>query len=193
VERAMKLLRLAKRKREVGGARTAFPEEDKALFEKLAREEAEVSKKEKELAKKKNPEEDEKAAVKAERAKLEAEKAKGDTFDRTFALWRDTNASHSERLEAQNKLDAGQAAFKANEAKLKARREAADDRYRGIKADVDAQGSYYVIARDEIAKETEGRKKAAEQHAEDIKTKLQTLETDLHEPPSAPHPVHPHI
>jgi mono/diheme cytochrome c family protein len=127
-ERAMKLLRLAKRKREVGGARDILGDEE---------------------------------------------------FEKTFKEWRDPNAGYSERLAAQSKLDGAQADFKAREAKLRAKREAADDRYRGIKADYDAQMSYYNIARDEVVKEEGNRQKAAEKHADYIQNKLNTLKTEL--------------
>jgi mono/diheme cytochrome c family protein len=103
------------------------------------------------------------------------------SFDATFALWRDPSASTADRLAAQKRLDAAHASFLANERSLKALREKADDEYRGIKADYDAQMSYWNIATDDAGKEPEGsaRRTSFLKQAESIRKTLDSLEAGL--------------
>ncbi len=126
-----------------------------------------------------------KVEVGGARAALDQEAAEtGDPkrgFEATFETWRDQNADQAARLDAQKRLDRAHAAFLANERRLKALRESADDTYRGIKADFDAQMSYWNIATDDAGKEPEGspRRAAFLKQAEGIRKTLDTLEARL--------------
>lgn len=82
---------------------------------------------------------------------------------------------------ARENLDAAKASVADVERKLRADREKADEQYRGIKADYDAQMSYYNIAIDDAGKYPSGtpRHKEYVSQAEGIKKDLTELEDKL--------------
>jgi mono/diheme cytochrome c family protein len=85
--------------------------------------------------------------------------------------------------DARRELAKAQASVATTDRELKAKREQADEKYRGIKADFDANTSYYNIAVDDASKYPTGSPLASSYnaHAKQLKKKLDDLEKRLGE------------
>src|SRR5262245_19326054 len=110
---------------------------------------------------------------------VEATLAERDMVDRLP----DPDAVTERRLalrDARRRLEKVRASVASTERDLIAQREKADDTYRTIKADYDAQTSYYNIPVDDASKATHpARARSFQREAEDIKKELADLEKRL--------------
>jgi mono/diheme cytochrome c family protein len=103
----------------------------------------------------------------------------GENFE---AIWEDYRSGNAAtKAAAEKKLRGAQAQFNNMEKELIAKREKADDKYRGIKADYDANNSYLIIAADDATKYPEGTstRKSYEEDKQKIQKKIENLEAAL--------------